>query len=73
MGSGRSITVGKAAELLGVTPVTVRQMISRGELRAWRIGGGAGHYRIEFQAIREYIASRTVTPEPVQSWPGRTR
>lgn len=34
------VSLNEAAEYLGVTPLTVRRMISRGDLRGYKLGSG---------------------------------
>ena len=36
----RLVSLKEAADVLGVTPITVRRMISRGDLRGFRVGSG---------------------------------
>ena len=51
-----SFTVGKAAELLGVSPDTVRRWIDSGELPALRTSGG--HRQVDGKALARFSAER---------------
>ena len=55
-----SFTVSQAAELLGVSPDTVRRWVDSGELRATRTGGG--QRRIDGRALASFSVSRARTP-----------
>ena len=50
------VTVGEAAALLRLSPLTVRRKIATGELRAERVGAGPrSHYRIWSSDIANYL------------------
>jgi molybdopterin-binding protein len=55
-----SFTVGEAAELLGVSPDTVRRWIDSGELPASRSEGG--RRRVDGKALASFATSRAGTP-----------
>lgn len=40
------LTIAECADQLGCAPLTVRRMISRGSLRAFKIGGGSRMVRV---------------------------
>ena len=52
----RPLAVGEVAELLSVSPDTVRREVSRGQLRALRIGRRL--LRIEPAEVARYLAAR---------------
>ena len=63
-----SFTIGQAAELLGVSPDTVRRWVDSGQLRAARTGGG--RRRVDGSALARFSAERaaqapTATAAPV--------
>jgi excisionase family DNA binding protein len=53
------LTVAQAADVLKVSPLTVRRMVERGELRAIRLGG---------QANRQLRIDRAELAERLRSW-----
>ena len=53
----RLMTTEEVAELLRIEPVTVRRLIARGELSAYRI---AGEYRIAPEDLEKYLKSQQV-------------
>ena len=55
-----SFTVGKAAEILGVSPDTVRRWIDSGELPARRTSGG--HRSVDGRELAEFSATRAGNP-----------
>ncbi len=55
-----SFTVGQAAELLGVSPDTVRRLVDSGELRAARTSGG--QRRVDGRALARYSSERAGAP-----------
>ena len=46
-GDGRLLTIGQAAELLGVHPLTVRNWSEKGTIRCLRTPGGHRRYRLQ--------------------------
>ena len=54
-GDGRLLTIGQAAELLGVHPLTIRNWSEKGTIRCLRTPGGHRRYRL--QDLRRAIAS----------------
>lgn len=44
----------EAASLLNTTPETIRRLIESGDLRAYRLRGESGPWRIEQSQIEEY-------------------
>lgn len=48
------LTTRDAAEQMRTSPETVRSLIASGDLRAYRLRGVAGPWRIPADAIREY-------------------
>lgn len=46
------ISTKEAAKRLGITPLTVRQMIARGELKATRVGSSGRIIRIDPDDLR---------------------
>jgi molybdopterin-binding protein len=57
-----SFTVGEAAELLGVSPDTVRRWVDGGELAAARTSGG--RRRIDGKALARFATKRAGAPAP---------
>ena len=55
-----AFTVSQAAELLGVSPDTVRRWVDSGELRATRTAGG--QRRIDGKALAGFSSARAKTP-----------
>ncbi len=51
-------SIPEVAERWGISRVTVRRMIRRGDLPAIRIGTGAGVLRVPASAVEEYEAQR---------------
>ena len=61
------IDIEAVAERLGISVSTVRVLIRKGELPAYKVGG---QLRFERDDIENYLASRKVTPKdntPAQS------
>jgi excisionase family DNA binding protein len=56
----RLLTTEDVAELLRLDPVTVRRLVARGELSAYRI---AGEYRFTPMGVREFVESQRVEVE----------
>ena len=54
-GDGRLLTIGQAAELLGVHPLTIRNWSERGTIRCLRTPGGHRRYRL--RDLRRAIAA----------------
>ncbi|MCP3909883.1 MAG: MerR family DNA-binding transcriptional regulator [Actinomycetia bacterium] len=54
--------IGRAADLLGVSPDTVRRLIDDGQLEARRSDGG--HRVIEGTALAAYAVDRATTSDP---------
>ena len=46
-GDGRLLTIGQAAELLGVHPLTIRNWSEKGTIRCLRTPGGHRRYRLQ--------------------------
>src|SRR5438132_13541285 len=61
----RLLTTEEVAELLRIDPVTVRRLVTRGELVAYRI---AGEYRFTPAGIENFVESQRVV---VSMAPGR--
>lgn len=61
-----TLRIGKAAELLRVSPDTVRRLIDAGEIKVLRSRGG--HRQIDGEALARYMASlpRENPPPPVR-------
>ena len=55
-----SFTVGQAAELLGVSPDTVRRLVDNGELAAARTSGG--QRRVDGRSLARYASERAGVP-----------
>lgn len=55
------IEVTAAAQMLNVSPATIRRMFDAGILRGFRLPGGA-HRRISVESLREFLAPKK--PEP---------
>jgi molybdopterin-binding protein len=55
-----TFTVGQAAELLGVSPDTVRRWVDNGEIRAARTQGG--RRRVDGAALARFSAERAAPP-----------
>jgi excisionase family DNA binding protein len=54
----RLLSTEEVAELLGTTQPQVRNMVTRNELRAYKLNiGWRGKYRFEESAVREYLAA----------------
>ena len=47
-----------AARLLGIKPRTARQYAELGEIRAFKIGRGRGHWGFDEKDINEYLEKR---------------
>lgn len=60
------LEVAEAAQMLNVSPATIRRMFDAGILRGFRLPGGE-HRRISLASLREFLASgdtpRAPTPE----------
>ena len=56
-----SFTVGEAAELLGVSPDTVRRWVDSGQLPATRTQGG-GRRRVDGRALARFSTERAGAP-----------
>src|SRR5215469_12673453 len=56
----RLLTTEDVADLLRLDPVTVRRLVARGELSAYRI---AGEYRFTPMGVREFVESQRVEVE----------
>lgn len=55
----------EAAEVLGLTQATIRNLIASGELEAIRSSTGTqSHYLIDEREIRRWIRKQKVTPQP---------
>ena len=52
------LTSTQVARQIGVTPVTVRVLVERGQLRGWRIGT---RYKFSHAAVAEFL-SRSARP-----------
>jgi len=69
-----SFTIGQAAELLGVSPDTVRRWVDNGDLRASRTSGGRrrvdGTALARFSARRAPAASHPVAESARNHFPG---
>lgn len=50
------LEVAEAAQMLNVSPATIRRMFDAGILRGFRLPGGE-HRRISLASLREFIAS----------------
>lgn len=61
-------TTDDVARLLAFTPATVREMVSRGELPAFRVGG---RLRFDPAAVRAALQARAVEPRPARAAPAR--
>jgi molybdopterin-binding protein len=57
-----TFTVGQAAELLGVSPDTVRRWVDSGQLPAGRTQGG--RRRVDGAALARFSAKRAASPSP---------
>jgi excisionase family DNA binding protein len=53
----RMLSVSEVAELLGVSPYTVRRWIHLDHLRAVRLGVKRPYYRVSVTALRGFLAS----------------
>lgn len=66
------LTTDDVAKILNVEVITVRRLISRGELGAYRVGG---EFRFTQQDLREYLQRQRVQPDQPQrqepAWWGR--
>lgn len=63
------LTVNDTAELGGITPWWVRQLINRGELRAINVGaqGKAARWRVDPEDLHAWLASRENRPRDLTS------
>lgn len=52
------LDVAGAAYVLGVSTKTVRKLIAAGQLAAFRVGLGRGHWRMDKSALLEYQRQR---------------
>jgi molybdopterin-binding protein len=64
-------TVGQAAELLGVSPDTVRRLADRGDLKVARTPGG--RRRLDGAGLARYVQARATPPAPGTSNPESAR
>jgi excisionase family DNA binding protein len=55
---GRALTTAQVAEALGVVPRVVVDMIRDGELRAWRLHGDRGDWRVNSRDLETFLAER---------------
>ena len=58
----RLLTTEEVADLLRIDPVTVRRLVTRGELAAYRI---AGEYRFTSRDLENFVESQRVVNNPV--------
>jgi len=58
IGNAEYLTIGDAAEIAKMSTRTVRRAISRGEIPAYRVGGGL---RIVREDVHAWITSRPLT------------
>jgi molybdopterin-binding protein len=67
-----SLRIGKAAELLGVSPDTVRRLIDSGQIKTARSAGG--HRQLDSAALARYMAAQPrPNPPAVASESARNR
>ena len=57
------IEVSEAAQMLNVSPATIRRMFDAGILRGFRLPGGE-HRRIALASLHEFVASGDTPKEP---------
>lgn len=60
------LTVTEAAELLNLSPATVRRMFDNGQLQGFRIPGGK-HRRISRTSVIELLRKQEPQPEPAEA------
>lgn len=62
------IEVAEAAQMLNVSPATIRRMFDAGILRGFRLPGGE-HRRISMGSLREFLANGDAPkqPEPTEA------
>ena len=68
MKSGASLTVSEAADLLGVSPATIRRAVDRGDLPGFRIPGST-HRRISKEAVEAIRAGSNQQSEKSEPQP----
>lgn len=58
------LTAGQAMDRLQISPKTFRKLITNGDLKASKVGGGrwGGAYRISEEDLADYIERQTVRP-----------
>lgn len=56
-----SVTTIEAAEMLDVSPDTIRRMCNRGDIASWRTPGG--HRRIPADAVHAILTQREATAD----------
>ena len=62
-------TVEQVAEILSVSPATVRRLIKRGEIPGRQLGGSRGRYRIHKATFDAWLRERPAPrPNPNASW-----
>jgi excisionase family DNA binding protein len=49
------LTTSRAAEIAGISARTMRNLITRGQVTAWRVRGGA--YRVELGSLAEWLSA----------------
>ena len=54
----RSISVSEAAELIGVSPNTVKSLIKDGHLEGFRNGRGGRNIQLRMSQVIEYVESK---------------
>jgi len=62
------MTVKEAAEFLGIPRINIKQLVEKGDLPAYKIGGKFIRFRKEqVEAIRDEILARVDMPHPAAS------
>jgi excisionase family DNA binding protein len=60
------LNVNQVAKLLSMHPSTIRKLIYDHSLKAIQAGTGRRGYRVERQAVQDYLDSKKVLPTEVQ-------
>lgn len=54
----RALTTAEVAEMLGVVPRVVLDMIHEGELKGWRLHGDRGDWRVNLRDLDRFMDER---------------
>lgn len=57
-GPSRALSTAEVAEILGVVPRVVLDMVRSGELRGWRLHGDRGDWRVNSNDLQQFLEDR---------------